>query len=337
MRIRIVSTVCLLFVSLAAGRAGAASIWGAYSGRYQCREWNTVDLQITELGNGRISGVFTFPLQPGGGFGSYSLTGQYDERSGRFQLTPQRWVGTPPEGYNMVGMSGRFDPTTRRLTGKMDNLFCFGFELAGEGSAPLAPLPAGAPTVQRDFAADPVQNGIEYWDATMSAPAGTPRESQPIDDVIDWLHREKYSCLGSQRVGWDPSGTKGTVSGRVDTRARFVVECEGNCRGLRYAPWTQAQVYQFGRSQPVPVMELKGLWFGGTVVRWVFTRSAGGKPPEVYIHQWSATGFDSGPGCKAPRSDTRETAGSDSAGNPPEGRVRRPSARGASNSTPGNK
>ena len=44
--------------------------------------------------------------------------------------------------------------------------------------------------------------------------------------------------------------------------------------------------------------------------------AAGGTPPAVYVHQWSATGFDSGPGCKAPRSGN-ETAESDAAPSAP--------------------
>jgi hypothetical protein len=50
-------------------------------------------------------------------------------------------------------------------------------------------------------------------------------------------------------------------------------------------------------------MEMKGIWFGGTQIRWVFTRPAGGPPPEIYVHQWSANGFDYGPGCKAPKTN----------------------------------
>jgi hypothetical protein len=291
---------CLLCMVLAGTSPASAGIAGRYSGRYRCRDWNTVNLQITEVGRGRMSAVFTFPLQGGRGSGSYSMVGQYDERSGQFQLAPQRWLGRPPQGYGMVGMTGRFDPASRRMAGRIDNLYCSDFELTGEGGSPLAPPPSGVPISQRDYATDPVQNGIEYWDARMSG--GGPRESEPIDDVIDWLRKEKFSCLGTHHVQWDASGTKGTAAGRVNTRARFVVECDGNCAGMRYAPWTEAQVYHFGRTQPVPVMQMKGIWFGGTVVKWVFTRAQGGTPPDVYVHEWSATGFDSGAGCKAPKS-----------------------------------
>jgi hypothetical protein len=214
----------------------------------------------------------------------------------------------------MVGMQGRFDPSTRRLAGKIDTLFCSAFELAGEGGTPLPPLPAGlaGPAISGGQRADPGvvseawQQGIEYWDASMSEQKSAPRESEPIDDAIDWLKKEGFSCVGSQRVYWDASGTKGTASDRVDTRGRFVVECDGNCRGLHYTPFTDAQVYSFGRSQPVPVMQLRNMRFGGTVVKWQFARAPGGKPPEIYVHQWTANGiFNSGSGCKAPKSDNK--------------------------------
>jgi hypothetical protein len=299
----------------AIGRVEATDIAGSYAGRYRCREWNTVDLKIEAEGGGRISALFTFKTPNGSG--AYAMSGRYEEASGRFQLVPQRWIGTPPPGLGMIGMTGRFEAATKRLSGKMDNLFCFQFELAGEGGTPL---PAVASPAVREHATNPAP-GIEYWDAKMSAAPGTPRESEPIDDVIDWLRTEHYSCIGSERVRWDTTGSRGTAGGSVDTRARFVIECDGDCRGLRYVPGTQAQIHHFDRTRPVPVLQMKGLWLGGTAIKWSFTRPPGGTPPDVYIHQWSATGFDSGPGCKAPRSGA-ETAGS-SDGRPPVDRQSR--------------
>jgi hypothetical protein len=285
MRRQKITGFALLLMSLVPGRALAPGIGGHYSGRYLCNTWNSVDLQIAEEGGGKISGVFKFPVIQGGGNGAYAMIGQYNERSGQFLLQPQKWIGAPPRGYSMVGMVGRFDAATRRLTGKIDTLFCGVFELAGDGGVPL---PAGPPPMaptQHDYATNPVQNGLEYWDNTMTAPAGAPRESEPIDEVIDWMRAQKYSCLASYPVSWDANGTKGSANSKLSTRARFVVQCEGDCRGLRYAPYTTAQVYQFGRTKPMPVMEMKSNWFGGTPVQWVLTRPSGGKPPDLEIGQ----------------------------------------------------
>ena len=59
------------------------------------------------------------------------------------------------------------------------------------------------------------------------------REAEPIDDVIDWLKSQDFSCLGTQHVGWNADGTQGTASDRNDVRERYVIECDGNCQDLR--------------------------------------------------------------------------------------------------------
>src|SRR5450432_463113 len=119
---------CLLCLFLFAGVATAASIAGNYSGRYLCRQWTTLQLQISDSGNGKISGVFTFPMGSGV-TGSYSLAGQYDAGSGRFHLDPQRKLDHVRVNYNMVGMEGTFDASTRKLTGNIVSPNCSTFEL----------------------------------------------------------------------------------------------------------------------------------------------------------------------------------------------------------------
>jgi hypothetical protein len=56
---------CLVFLSLFTGKAAEAPMAGNYSGRYLCRQWTTLQLQISDSGNGKISGVFTFPALRG--------------------------------------------------------------------------------------------------------------------------------------------------------------------------------------------------------------------------------------------------------------------------------
>ena len=62
MSIRLVTTLCLALAAAGVGQVDAAGIGGTYSGRYQCGDWNTVDLVITEEGAGKLSAEFTFPL-----------------------------------------------------------------------------------------------------------------------------------------------------------------------------------------------------------------------------------------------------------------------------------
>jgi hypothetical protein len=149
-------------------------------------------------------------------------------------------------------------------------------------------------------------DGFEYWDSAMSDPQGTPRESEPIDDVIDWLRKQKFSCVGTRHVSWDASGTKGAVSDQISVRERFVIECDGNCKGVRYTPFVGAITFHFGLTQPVPVLEIKGVWFGGTQFRWDFTRPGGsGPPPDVYVHRWTSSPFNSGGNCRAPKANNK--------------------------------
>src|SRR6476469_3115999 len=100
---------------LSPSNAAAQAIAGSYDGRYQCgTEWRQVSLQVRDMGGGRISAVFTFPVDPrmGGGQGSFSMMGTYDERTGRFQLAPQQWMRRP-RGYDMLGLDGTFDRASR--------------------------------------------------------------------------------------------------------------------------------------------------------------------------------------------------------------------------------
>lgn len=286
----------------------AAGITGSYDGRYQCGDWNQLNLQVRDLGGGRISAVFTFAVPPslGRGQGSYSMTGQYDERTGRFQLMPQQWMRRP-QGYNMVGLDGVFDRASRSLRGKVGSFNCQGFELAPQGT-PLAALPQPQRPLPPErgrviFNLTNYMTGpLEYWDSAMDS-RGKAREADPIDDVVDWLKSQDFSCLGTQHVSWNADGTQGTASDRNDVRERYVIECDGDCRDLHYLPALQATMFHFAATQPAPVMEFKGIWFGGQNFQWRFSRSrTSAPPPDVYIHRWSSAKILSGEPCKAPKS-----------------------------------
>lgn len=312
----------VMAIGLAAqGRAAAAAIEGHYVGRYLCQGWNWLDLRISDAGQGRIDAVFTIQAPGGGATTSYSMTGQYNVGTDVFQLAPVKWIGRPVTGMTMVGMAGRLDQATRQIRGRiLEAPSCTTFELAGDGGTPLPIAPPVVPGSQPQLAAAaPPQPGIEYWDSSMGGAGQTRRETEPIDDVIDWLHGQGFHCLASYHASWNAEGTRAEVSTKISTRARFVVECTGDCKGMQYLPLGGVQSYSFGRNLPLPVMELKSSWFGGTPVQWMLTRPATGTPPDVYVHQWSPTRFDYGPGCKAPKSGGASDARRES----PEDRFRR--------------
>jgi hypothetical protein len=140
----------------------------------------------------------------------------------------------------------------------------------------------------------------EYVDANILHPQSGPHESDPIDDANEALKREGFSCLGTTHVSW--SGAKGSAADRLSIHSRYVIECTGNCRGVRYLPRVQAVIFHFGTTQPVPVLDMKAVSFGGSQFRWDFTRPSATLPaPDINIHEWTSGKLLNGPGCKPPK------------------------------------
>lgn len=299
-----------ILVGTAAG-AHAATLGGRYTGRYQCQSWRPLELELNEQ-NGKLTGVFKFEVQgPGGGSGAFSLVGTYDAASGRVQLAPEKWLGRHPLMVSMVGLNGRFDAATGKLSGKVDDFNCQAFEAVPPG-VQLGPVPGPPPPPPppERLAAATVVTGIytpfEYIDAAMSDAPGTVRESEPIDDVIDWLRKEGFSCVDTAHVAWDATGTRGEASDVVRVRERYVMECDGDCRGVHYVPYVGAGVLHFGTLEPVPVLEIKNVSLGDLRFVWKITRDkATQPPPDIYIHRWTASGFNATGACKAPKSDNK--------------------------------
>ena len=55
-------------------------------------------------------------------------------------------------------------------------------------------------------------------------------------------------------------------------RELYFIECDVDCLELRYLPALQATMFHFAATQPGPVMEFKGIWFGAQNFKWQFTR-----------------------------------------------------------------
>ncbi len=323
--LRILSGTILLNLSIAG--AGASEIAGSYSGRYQCAQSNTFNTQIKDAGNGQITAVFHFAAP--GGSGTFTMTGQFDSGNSRFHLEPERWI-TRPQSVGMVTLDGSIDPQTGSLSGKVATTGCDDFEGTRQGAPPprqpgisptratptgsvgrpaiagSVPPPGSVPPELRSAPSNVIEawmTSFGYWDVSMSDGKGAIRESEPIDDVFDRLSREKFSCIDTTHVFWDPSGTKGSAAGRVTVTERFAIECDGQCDGVRYTPKVAAAVIHFGKSVPAPLLQIKTPWLGGGPITWEFTRPAGAQPPDIYIHRWTAGTFNTGAaGCKPPKS-----------------------------------
>jgi hypothetical protein len=269
---------------------------------------------------------------------TYKLAGPYDAKTGRFHLEPKQWAGPHPAVFEMIGIEGTFDAESRKMTARMLSDKCDVVELVSSGVR-LPPLPAEASAPARapdpkraemllglsnvtnylDSAAD--SSAFEYLVTAWFDPPGTVHEADPIDESVERMKKEKFACGGSQHVTWDASGTKGTAPDRVNITERYVVECVGDCRGVFYRPYAGAEVVHFGLTEPLPTMQIKSVWLGGTIFRWNVSRTNKSQPPpEIYIHRWTPlAGFgplDAGPAevarrqaaappCKAPRTNNK--------------------------------
>lgn len=300
-------------------------IFRTITGRFHCDgEWRDFQmgfrpvpgpLGIADDDEPSISGSITFyfhrSLTSLDG-ATYVVAGTRDAKTGRFHLEPKEWNGPHPTSLAKYGMEGTFDAETQKITGKMLSERCDALEFAGPNGK-LPPLPAVVtPGTGANVSPDPkrpelqvrpsnVTNYLdvasyspdfEYWVTAWSDPVGTVHEGEPIDEENDRMKKEKWVCGDSARVTWDANG-KGTAPARVNITERYVIECVGNCKGVTYRPWVGANVTHFGLSWPLPTMQIKSVWFGGTAFSWKVSRPANSQPaPEVYVHHWlPLTGF----------------------------------------------
>ncbi len=337
----------IAFLLPASAQEHTDRIFDQFTGRYHCGgRWTEFQFKIVPVTGplgmddpaGGIIGAFTFlfhrSITSTDGAG-YNLSGHFDSKTGRFRLDPKPWVAPHPAALEAMGIEGTFDAETRKLTAKMLSDKCDAVELVPRGVT-LPPLPPGASTparvrdpkriemmlapsnVTNDLAAN--NTGFEYLVTAWYDPPDTLHDSAPIDESVEGMKKEKFACVGSQHVTWDPAGLKGTAPDRVTITERYVVECAGDCNGVFYRPEAGAQVIHFGLTRPLPTMQIKSVWLGGTAFRWIFSRTGNGQPPEIYVHRWKPLAgfgpFDGrpadiarqqaeAPSCKAPTANKR--------------------------------
>lgn len=306
-----------LHAAAAAGQ-DAPRVSGAFTGRYHCSgQWTGVRLTF-----GQRTGVFGITESDGSLVGSitiffyrsatnldatgYSLAGRYDAKTGRFRLDPDKWTSAHPDAFELIGVEGTFDPSTGRIAARMTSDKCDALELVpGQALPPLATANERSrkPDVTRPEQRARASNVTDYLDVASRSPdfeylmtswfdiPGTVREQSAIDETNDALKKQNFICVGSQRVAWD--GAKGVAADSAGVLNRYVVECVGECGGVSYRPNVGAIVTHFGLSQPLPMLEIKGINVGATRFRWTFGRTSGaGAAPDVWVHRWApATGM----------------------------------------------
>lgn len=288
-----------------------------FTGRYHCGgHWTEFQFKITpvtgplgmeEPGAG-VTGAMTFyfhrSITSTDGAG-YTLAGSYDPKTGRFHLDPKPWTAPHPAAFEAIGIEGSFDPETRKMSTKMLSNKCDAVDLVPRGVT-LPPLPPDAttPARARDTKRiemllgptnvtnylDVAANGpdFEYLVTAWFDPPDTVHDGDPIDESVERMKKEKFACAGSQHVTWDAAGLKGTAPDRVTITERYVIQCVGDCNGVFYRPYVGAQVIHFGLTQPLPTMQIKSVFLGGTTFRWNLSRTNKSQPPpEIYIHRWT--------------------------------------------------
>jgi len=108
-------------------------ISGVYSGEFRCTLTKfALKLSVSAGDAGSLTAVFDFsPLGPAVSQQQlvFDLRGSYEQNTQKFRLTPVKWEATPPQGYQMVGMSGTYDTAAQQLNGKFSNIFCGAFHL----------------------------------------------------------------------------------------------------------------------------------------------------------------------------------------------------------------
>jgi len=309
--------LCLFLAFLGSLAAQDRSNWifNTFNGRFQCNG-QSMDFQLTFhaassglLGmddDGAVTAVLRLNYHTSltsVDQAVYKLAGPYDRKTGHFRLEPKEWSGRHPDSFQMVGIDGTFDFATQDFTAKPLSTNCAGVQIAGAGKAlpEVAVTPAAARGIDMSKAErkpgptnvtqwlDPASDktSFEYWIASWSEPEGIVHQGQPIDESVAQMKKDLFMCGDSTPVRWDPAGSKGTATDRVTITERFVIECVGNCKGVFYRPYTQANIIHLGLTTPLPTMQIKSVWLGGTNVLWHFSRADNSQPPpEIYIHHW---------------------------------------------------
>lgn len=149
---------------------------------------------ITNIG-GDLTATITFrdpPGEPFFGEGVFTCTGTHEPTAGLVALAPVNWI-TEWEMLALLGMTGTFDPATKRLTGKV-----VGFANGGDQTLLEEPVTLdlvdgpGAPTVRGDEGNSLVVGGQNY--------TGTAQCSGPVREAAGTI---EYDGAG---------GVSGTIS-----------------------------------------------------------------------------------------------------------------------------
>ena len=76
-----------------------------------------------------LNGIMTFYLPPGSRTKAYSFSlGGPLQKDGSFNLRPMKWEGAEPPNYVLVGLVGKVNSQSGRISGRVDYSGCGNFE-----------------------------------------------------------------------------------------------------------------------------------------------------------------------------------------------------------------
>ena len=120
-------------------------------------------------------------------------------------------------------------------------------------------------------------------------------EDDPIGEVFQWLKDDNYKCIDVRTVSWQANS--GSASGRQFGKKRYLIECRGDCRGIRYQTIRDGadRKFHYGMSKGFPVIHQQTDFFTYWDFQWRFTRASTDRPaPTIRIYTWGV-GADYGP------------------------------------------
>ena len=149
---------------------------------------------------------------------------------------------------------------------------------------------------------------FEYTDATLTGDGSSSIGTEPIEEINQWLLDQKFKCLNLSKVKLSNASGRGTTAvARMQTIGdkRFVIVCNGDCRGVRYSITgrlkrgpTANRVWHFATSQPYPTFHIRSPLFLKSSIAFEFRTQEPGATAEIKVFQWSAQFGDYGEGCK---------------------------------------
>lgn len=299
--------------------AAAAQLAGDYVGTFKCHldPWSRADLRIETSGTSesrvmaRLS--LTFPSnQDGNTKATVDMKGGYSKGTGDLGLEAKKWLGPAPKGWGWERLQIRANYEADRIDGDSGFGTCK-FSFLRSGTVEAAKLVAELerrkeqqaaterreklPPEWRDSETEVSdwEGSFEYVDASLTPAGWKDVEVEPVDAVHWNLHNAGMKCLVTTFVRWQ--GLQATLPAEHFDTKWHVVECRGNCKGVRYEITVPTGlVFHHGLTTPVPVLQVRSPLRD---LKWVFTRPDARAPgPEVRIHTWSKSFGDSGPGCR---------------------------------------